>query len=218
MDADDISLPHRLEKQVTYMESHPDVGVAGSWLECFGDKIQVWDYPADPAILHAMLLFHNQLGHPTVIMRRELMARHGLFYNPDYKEAEDYELWTRCTRFFLLGNLPEVLLMYRWHEKQASQANLSQQQYYHGRVCRQELNRLGINATDEELSLHLAIGFREFETTEDLILAMRQWLHRLWEANLNNSYYQQTVFINVLEEQWRKVSVTAGIDAGRLFD
>ncbi|MEN6462126.1 MAG: glycosyltransferase family 2 protein, partial [Syntrophomonas sp.] len=83
MDADDISLRQRLEKQVAFMESRPDIGVSGSWLECFGDKRQVWEYPVDPGIIRCNLLFQNQLGHATVIMRRQLMTDKRLFYNPN---------------------------------------------------------------------------------------------------------------------------------------
>ena len=89
MDADDICHPDRLEKQVAFMEENCDVGVSGSWLYCFGDKKQLWDYPLTSGMIKSNLLFHNQLGHPTVIMRREAMLKNGLFYNPRFRASED---------------------------------------------------------------------------------------------------------------------------------
>ncbi|MGE5390805.1 MAG: glycosyltransferase family 2 protein [Deltaproteobacteria bacterium] len=218
MDADDISLPLRLEKQTAFMEENPEIGISGTWLECFGDLSGVWDYPTEPAMIHAGLLFQNQLGHPTVIMRREWILGHRLFYDPDFLEAEDYKLWTRCARHFPLGNLGEVLLMYRWHDSQASQAHSNIQRKYHGLVCRDELRRLGVEASEDELALHLAISFLELAPEEGSLTACRQWLHRLWLANQISNHYQPDALMNVLDNRWHKINAVLGFSYGELFD
>lgn len=217
MDADDISLPQRLEKQVSFMESHPEIGVSGSWLECFGFKTQVWEYPVDSGIILCNLLFQNQLGHPTVIMRRELIMAKGLFYNPDFREAEDYELWTRCSEHFPLGNLAEVLLLYRWHENQASQAHLAEQQYFHSLVCRGQLERLGLQPSVEEMKLHLEISLLEFEPFNSFITSSRQWLQRIMQANHKCSYYPQLELRIILENRWRNICIMTGIPCSEIF-
>ena len=217
MDADDISLPQRLEKQVAYMEDHREIGVSGTWLECFGDLTGIWDYPCDSATIKAGMLFQNRLGHPTVIMRRQWMLRQGLFYDPDFLEAEDYKLWTKCAEHFSLGNVGEVLLKYRWHKGQASQVNSQLQYKYHSLVCRDELLRLGVEAGDDELDLHLAISFLELTSTVSLA-ACQQWLQRLWEANQYSGHYQPEAFMGVLEDSWHKLNQLYNTDAGRLFD
>ncbi|MEN6324654.1 MAG: glycosyltransferase [Syntrophomonas sp.] len=217
MDADDISLPQRLEKQVAFMESHPEIGVSGSWLECFGARSQVWYYPDDPGIILSNLLFQNQLGHPAVIMRRELMISKGLFYNPDYREAEDYDLWARCGEQFPLGNLPEVLLMYRWHERQASQSNLIEQRYFHGLVVRRQLERLDLHPSAQEMELHLMISFLEFDPTDSFRNASRQWLQKIMEANDYYLYYPRLELRTVLENRWRNICIISGIPHSELF-
>lgn len=217
MDADDISLPHRLERQVAFMESHPDIGVSGSWLECFGALSQVWDYPVEPGIILSNLLFQNQLGHPTVIMRRQLMISKGLFYNPDYREAEDYDLWTRCGEHFPLGNLAEVLLFYRWHERQASQANLNEQRHFHALVGQRQLQRLGLQPSAAEMELHLMISFLEFEPTDSFRNASRQWLQKIMKANNKYLYYPQLELRTVLENRWRNICIISGIAYSGLF-
>lgn len=218
MDADDISHPDRLEKQVAFMEENRDVGVSGSWLYCFGDKKQLWDYPLTPGMIKSNLLFYNQLGHPTVIMRREAMLKNGLFYNPRFRESEDYELWSRCLEHFSLANLPEVLLLYRWHKSQASQARLAEQRYYHSLVCGRMLKHLGIIPTPEEMELHLKIAFREFEPGLDFVKAARQWLLKIFRASFGNSYYPKLALGTVLENHWMKICLRAGISCPPLFD
>lgn len=218
MDADDISLPQRLEKQVAFMESHPDIGVSGSWLECFGDRSQVWYYPVEPGIIRSNLLFQNQLGHPTVIMRRELMMAKGLFYNPDYREAEDYDLWTRCGEHFPLSNLPEILLLYRWHEQQASQSNLIEQRRFHALVSRRQLQCLGLQPSAEEMELHLKISFLELDPTNSFRNASWQWLQKLMKANQKYLYYPEFEFRTVLENRWRNICIMTGITGTELFE
>ncbi|MEN6351585.1 MAG: glycosyltransferase family A protein [Syntrophomonas sp.] len=217
MDADDISLPHRLEKQVAFMEGNPHIGVSGSWLECFGDKNQIWEYPSDPQILQCSMLFQNQMGHPSIIMRRDLMIAKSLFYDADFLEAEDYDLWIRCSRHFSLANLAEVLLLYRWHEKQASQANLAKQLYYHTRICRSQLERLGLHPSDEEMRLHMEISLLysevlDFELDTEFLTAARLWLLKIMEANLLYPVYSQTHLCVVLENRWRNICITSGIN------
>lgn len=217
MDADDISHPERLEKQVAFMENHTDIGVSGSWLNCFGDKRQLWDYPLTPGLIQCNLLFHNQLGHSTVIMRREMMLKNGLYYNPRFKETEDYELWTRCSERFHLGNLAEVLLLYRWHQNQASQARLAEQRYYHSLVCQRQLNRIGLQPSPDEMALHLKIAFREFAPGPEFVNASRQWLLKIIKANFRNSYYPKLDLGTVVEDYWRRICLSAGVGCPALI-
>ncbi|MEN6462808.1 MAG: glycosyltransferase family 2 protein [Syntrophomonas sp.] len=218
MDADDVSLPYRLEKQVAFMESHKDIGLSGSWLQCFGDKDQIWDYSLTPGMINSHMLFQNQLGHSTIIMRRELMIKNHLFYNLKFCEAEDYELWIRCSEHFQLANLPEVLLLYRWHNNQASQTRLAEQRYFHSLVCLRLLKRLGITATQEEMDLHLKIAFGEFDHGLDFVDAARQWLLKIFRANFRNSYFPKLDLGTVLENHWVKICLRSGLSCPPLYD
>ena len=69
MDADDISLPNRIEKQVEFMQREPEVGVCGSYIEIFGDTIKrkVQRFPSNVNVNEAFLLFSTCLAHPSVI-------------------------------------------------------------------------------------------------------------------------------------------------------
>ncbi len=217
MDADDLSQPTRLERQVAFMESHPQIGVSGCWLECFGDKRQLWDYTTSPDTIRCELLFSNQLGHATAIMRREWITGKGLYYNPDFRESEDYELWSRCAQHFPLANLPEVLYLYRWHRYQASQARVHEQRYYHYHVCRRQLKRLGLTPSEEEMNIHMQISFPGAEPDKQFLAASRRWLLKIMKANLLLHYYPHGELRKVLEKRWGKICTRAGICAGPLI-
>ena len=129
MDADDISLPARLEKQFRYLEAHSEVGVLGTWIQDVDSNrtpIIEWPVPADPVVVRWFLFFGNCIAHPSVMMRRELLDRLG-YYRPNAIHVEDYDLWIRAAEVTGVANLPEVLLQYRVSADSVSSRNVSVQ-------------------------------------------------------------------------------------------
>jgi glycosyltransferase involved in cell wall biosynthesis len=118
MDADDVALPERFERQVTYLRAHPDV-------VCIGTAVQMIDRAgrllgeAHPGMDHAEIQRQAMAGrcplnHPSVMMRRASLAAVG-GYRPEFQPAEDLDLWLRLGEVGLLANLPEPLMRYRQH-------------------------------------------------------------------------------------------------------
>jgi glycosyltransferase involved in cell wall biosynthesis len=115
MDADDISAPERLEKQVRFMDGHPEVGVCGAWVKYFGGRSGV----VRNATTHEQIMWSMPMGspffHPTVMLRSDLGVRY-----PQVPHAEDYALWVSLLGQTKFANLPEVLLHYRSYEQSVS--------------------------------------------------------------------------------------------------
>lgn len=115
MDADDVALCHRLECQLHYMESHPEVGLSGCQVikidEQF-NRIGLSDSPQEYKLLKKMSRFVNIATHPTMIIRRDLFDRLGGYRN--LPGGEDYDLALRAIDSGAeVTNLPDVLLHYR---------------------------------------------------------------------------------------------------------
>lgn len=126
MDADDIALPQRFERQLKYLEQ-TGADVCGSWMRYFGAGDQrIWKtFQTDEAIKMDML-FKCPLAHPTVIVRAKLIKN--LRYDKAWEKAEDYELWTRAAMAgWKMANIQEVLLLYRRHKEQISTSTFSKQ-------------------------------------------------------------------------------------------
>lgn len=116
MDADDISKPFRIEKQVEYMESHPRVGVCGSFFTVFGEGIDnpyIIKRPLGNINIKASMLFTNAIGHPNVIIRRSVLIDNDIFYDKRFYRIEDWGLWTQLMPCCDFGNLPYSVLEYR---------------------------------------------------------------------------------------------------------
>lgn len=125
MDCDDVCPPERLDRQVAFMDAHPEVGVCGSWVqEMYPDGTMIEEqlrrYPADDASIRRMLMQDSPLWNPSLILRKSMIRQHRLYYNPDFKLGEDFDLVVRAAGVTQLANIPEALLYYRRHENQIS--------------------------------------------------------------------------------------------------
>jgi glycosyltransferase involved in cell wall biosynthesis len=128
MDADDISLPLRVERQVAELDARSDLGVLGTqvrYIDAAGRPIGVWNLPVGQELVRWTLFFGTPLAHPSVMMRRELLLRHA--YAADAVHAEDYDLWVRLAAETELDNVPEILFERRVHGGSVSDRNANVQ-------------------------------------------------------------------------------------------
>lgn len=117
MDADDIALPHRLERELALLKAE-DLDACGGQAQAFGSDERLYWYPATPAGVERELLFRVGILHPTLLARAELMRAH--LYLPSASH-EDYEWQVRVAAAGArLGNVREVVLHHRTHAGQAN--------------------------------------------------------------------------------------------------
>ena len=122
MDADDISHENRIEKQVHFMESNPDIGVCGSQASLFGDRKGSFflSFYKEHIDLKVVLILGSAIIHPSAIIRSSILKENNIRYNEQRKYAEDAELWYRISKYSKLANLEESLIQYRIHETNRS--------------------------------------------------------------------------------------------------
>jgi len=155
MDADDISLPTRLEKQFRFLETHPEIGVVGTWIrdvDPHRKPIIEWPVPAHPAVVRWFLFFGNCIAHPSVMIRKDLLERMD-YYRPEALYVEDYDLWIRAADVTGIANIPEVLVEYRVSEASVSARNYSVQEM-HARRLKNNLVRRFISGTPDVPALY----------------------------------------------------------------
>lgn len=120
MDADDISLPNRFEKQLAYMEVHPETVILAARLVLINEKneeVGIWpeDYQCiTTADIKKTLPVVNCIGQPTVMMRADVVKQIG--YNENFTANEDWGLWLHVlSKGYVISKLPDTLLKYRQH-------------------------------------------------------------------------------------------------------
>jgi glycosyltransferase involved in cell wall biosynthesis len=115
LDADDVALPHRLERQLHFMAQHPGVGLLGSWAAVVDEGGRVRGHrrpPTEHDDLLRVLAASNPFIHSSIMFRTELVRRLG-GYRHAFEVSEDYDLWLRISETTRLANLPDELVLYR---------------------------------------------------------------------------------------------------------
>jgi glycosyltransferase involved in cell wall biosynthesis len=183
MDCDDVCLPGRLERQVRFMERHPEIGVLGTWFEkTDGATTVTVEVPVGDAEIRFFLIFENTFMHASILLSKAVLDRANLRYDPALKYGQDYDLWVRCARHTRLANLPEILMRYRCHPDNASHRFRDEQRRAADQARCLHLRSFGLVPAPAERELHLdVIGFR-FKGDFDRLAAAARWVSALAAA------------------------------------
>ncbi|MGB2822166.1 MAG: glycosyltransferase, partial [Phycisphaerae bacterium] len=109
MDADDIAIADRLERQLAVMDARPDVvalGGALTYIDAAGKDLNVMRRCA----VGASLLRRSPMLHPTVVFRRKVVEKHAIRYQGRFRPADDYFFWLELSRFGRLDAIDDVVL------------------------------------------------------------------------------------------------------------
>lgn len=201
MDADDISLPQRLGRQVAFLEKRRGISILGTFFCRLGDD-RVVKLPESHDEIKGSLFFGTTLCHPTVMMRKEDLRRRGLFYRSVYPHVEDRDLWIRAAKYLRLANLPEALLWRRSHQDQIEKRLADVQQKVKFRLVADLVKRLGIVVTAQQLVVHdlVARGHRFRSDTERE--KVYSWLRLLGEKNRQEEVCRPSLFSGILFKLW----------------
>ena len=132
MDADDISLPDRLERQMKYLEkNHYDLigGITEMINENGSLLYSIKNVPTDPKKINKALRYSQCIAHPTWLGKKEVFEK-----NAGYRHmplCEDYDFTLRAVlNGFVISNLNEPVLKYRMTSNSISRSNLFEQYLY----------------------------------------------------------------------------------------
>lgn len=224
MDADDVALSIRLEKQVQFMLDNPNVGLVGSWVDIIDDNgeiIKIWKTLSTNGILDWNLLFGTSFAHSSAMMRTEIVKQVGNYQSP---EAEDYDLWSRISYVSNVANIQEVLQQKRvWHGQLALKVPAET------RDCVIEIMQKNINALLEYDNLELEFirkiravsdkapinkDSQSIKDVWDIILKMcetffaKKELSKIEKKHINQDTYQK---LNILSNWQFSLNIIKGL-------
>ena len=213
IDADDLMVPERLEKQVRFLDTHQNVIVCGGWQQYFGLSTFLHAPPASAEQCRANLLFRCDLCHSTLMLRTASLIEHNLFYDPAYA-AEDFELWTRVLDVGDIANIPEVLGYYREDGKSITTAKKERLIRQNGEIVAASLKRnLGIELSEKQEQYFTgwtnpfyqkregASAGKQTEAWRDL----RAVLLNIYQHNQETGYYCEAALLKTLRAEWTRL-------------
>lgn len=169
MDADDIALPTRFEKQVAVLEKNPEIGVCGTWFTFFGaKKNKVIRHSENHDAIKISFLHSCGIGNPTVMLRKEMLF--GLEFDNDFVPVEDYDLWSRLLEKTKFHNIQESLLNYRQHENNISKTKIENVNRSIKLVKINLLKQFGVEKTDRKIEFYInAISLHKGLLPSDIV-------------------------------------------------
>lgn len=203
LDCDDIAYPRRLEKQLKFLDAHPDFGVIGSWVKLIDSAGQptgvIWKNRISPEKIPSFLLFGNCFAHSSTIIRAKAIPPE--LYQP-FEISCDYDLWIRMSKKWKLWSLPEILTKYRVHQKGVSKSKQELLNQEIKKILIGQLANLKITPAAGELEIHRANYTYCANDLENFISRREAWLKELKKANRQVGYYSEPEFSQVISGRW----------------
>lgn len=211
MDADDMSMPTRLDVQVSYMQDHQNIMIAGAYATTTNHKGEfIMKNPTDPREVAVNLLFRTSLIHPTVIMRRDFLNAHSLRYQDTATGVgyvEDYDLWTRAVQHGQVSNMPHVVLYYRSHPEQVSSSKQAVQIANAQEIIARQLKHVGMSPTPEDLYTAVSVKRYLFLKDQGFLKKLEKLLMQIYAANIRTRIYDDDVLRKVLGNIWIETAI-----------
>jgi glycosyltransferase involved in cell wall biosynthesis len=205
LDADDISHPERLEKQVLFLDRNPEFGMVGSRVRLMNHQSErlseKWRLGAHPDAIPSILLFKNYFCHSAVMMRRDAIPPEG--YDPALSIGEDHDLWIKITRKRKALNLPLYLTSYRIHGGSVVQRNPGLMTESEKEIFCRAFLPLGFTPDARDLELLLALKYPAKNKGIFILDEVGELLCRILAANestrcLNQRELRKIVFLRWL--------------------
>lgn len=200
MDADDVSLGHRLETQVRFIEE-TGIDLCGCWFTEYGRGLtRAVRWPCSELAVHTLLLFQNPLINPTLLGKHEVFYEFN--YGEDYLYSEDYDLIVRIARDYRVALVPEILQKYRRHGNQFS-THHTEIDKMNNEIRHNALLSQGIKPSCDELRLHNLIRARNSINSERDLAGIQSWLIKLQAA------HEKEVAKQIIASQWLRACIRA---------
>ena len=219
LDSDDIAYPMRLEKQIAFLDSHPDYAAVGawvSWMDQSGRPMKrVKRRPASSGEIAALRVLRSGVENTASMGRTTVLRDYP--HNEAYDGAEDYELWARIAARHKLSNLQEVLVRRRVHGQQITKVKADGIRLENQAIHANQLARLDVAFTTKDLERHALLrGMqkRNFAPDRSYVEWANRWLLRLHEANHRTMTYPEPEFSGLLGKLWFRVCWHAQLNAG----
>ena len=207
LDSDDVAHPRRFERQVAYLDAHPDCALLGTWARIVSpDGIfrKLRRKPAGSEALRSRMLFTNLVKDATAMTRTALVQEYR--FREEYPVCELTELWQRMAARYAVANLPEVLTTHREHEASITERSPDLMRRMKMQLAGEQLQALGVAFSREDLERHFALSRPRLVSPDRHFLDWAEsWLVRLRAANRERRLYPEPAFGHALGEYWWKL-------------
>jgi glycosyltransferase involved in cell wall biosynthesis len=218
-DADDLSHPERLERQVVFLRAHPEIALVGTQAiiidELGNYKRILRDRPHDHVAIKWDLLFDNSFVHTSVMFRNTIVRDTLGGYDPSYVACEDYELWSRVAEVCHVANLPSSLVWHRVHAASKREGTEESVKVHDlARVIRRNagatFGKEFLSESESHLLAQLSFGYRDRSSAAKFVelfdRLVAEYLRICPEAVISRDFKQAVngIYFRLFYNAWKK--------------
>lgn len=214
MDADDIALPQRIEKELAFLEENKDFDIVSSLFLAFHtdnpSRKKLHHNPLKHEDLRAYMLFKSGICHPAVMIRKRVFSELGLSFEAEYLHVEDYALWSKAIYRTKIANIDEPLLLYRVHKQQVSSIHEDLQLENKKKVFKIHCQYLNLPTDDDYLNIYASVAEAVPHTKDSSYLKKCEDLMiNLIKVNNNTPFCNMQYLKDMLAMHWLRLSANA---------
>ena len=220
MDADDISILSRLEKQTAVMLQNTDIIACGSWIENFDDTYNksITKYEEQHDDIRIRTLYQNHICHASTLLNKSLIDKYNIRFDSNFIHSEDYYFFVRLSELGMLYNIQEPLLRVRKHSNNVSVLNTKAQNENSINVINYQLNKIGIDASNIDYNLYFRFFYASFDFNKEEIEIIENIIFYIIEANQKSNYLSNKKLTDFLCEKWYHLCFNATTDGMWIYE
>lgn len=187
MDADDISMPTRFEKQIRLLKKNQNIGIVGCYIKRIGTKKGYVRLPILNDDIKAYEYISSPFDHPATIMRRDVLVKNEIRYDESLRYAQDQKLWYEMSKVCNFANIPEILFCHRYNNQQISKQHRGEQLFI-AKMVRAEMVR----------DFLIAYGIHDIDAQSLSVRQIKKFSKRIKSSSPSDAE----------RKKWGKISVT----------
>ena len=202
-DADDISMPKRLEIEYQYLLNHPEIQLVSSDADIIDEsnKIIYRRYVKRRSIyseeMFVKILFHCTIYHSSVMIRGSFLKINHLEYDLDYPCNQDYHLWSRIIFLGKMVKLSESLIKYRISSNQISATKRGLQLKLANRLRSEMFTKLKIKFSERELEVFNMLEIGEFDDMDLILNTLSKLYLNVDSSFVNKDFLKQEILLQI---------------------
>jgi len=204
MDADDISILTRLEKQVAFLDKHPEYVACSSWVETFSEtnKSNTIKYEESHDLIKVKSLYQNHFCHGASLFRKDVLAESNLRFESKFIHSEDYYFFVKLSELGKLFNIQETLLRVRHHDSNVSVLSRNIQYENSIIVIKYQLHKIGLNTDAIDFALYFRFFCSSFDLSKSEIMHIEKLIKTIISANKKSNYIQHQLIGDYFSGKW----------------
>ena len=199
MDADDVARQDRLQKQISFLDKHPEISICGGYVLKFNEGRGIGKHPCSQERIAAQTIFQPAISNPTAMMKLKYIQKISLQYDKNFLRAQDFVFWIQAFLYHNLkgANLNTILCNYREFNRKTTS-------FWHSLAIQKYIVPwLNFAISPEEIAIHAGLSNpqRSQFIQQYGLEAIFSWLDRLY-IHFKRAHFAYTSVVNAILQEY----------------